>query len=41
MVPLHNFDCATYKDTKQVVEQKKKNPFAILKDIQIADGGEE
>ncbi|MGE4594223.1 MAG: YceD family protein [Gammaproteobacteria bacterium] len=41
MVSLHNFDCATYKDTEQVVEQKKQNPFAMLKDIQIADGGEE
>jgi uncharacterized protein len=41
MVSLHNFDCATYKDSEQVVEQKKQNPFAILKDIQIADGGEE
>jgi uncharacterized protein len=41
MVPLHDFDCATYKDTEQVVEQKKQNPFAILKNIQIADGGEE
>jgi len=41
MVPLHDYDCATYRDTEQVVEQEKQNPFAILKNIQIADGGEE
>ena len=41
MVSLHDYDCATYKNTEQVVEQKKQNPFAILKNIQIADGGEE
>jgi uncharacterized protein len=41
MVPLHDFDCATYKDTEQVVEQKKQNPFAILRNIQLADEGEE
>ncbi|MCS5592687.1 MAG: YceD family protein [Gammaproteobacteria bacterium] len=41
MVPLHDYDCATYKEIEQVVKQKKQNPFAILKNIQIADGGEE
>jgi len=41
MVTLHDYDCVTYKDTDQVVEQKKQNPFAILKNIQIADGGKE
>ena len=41
MVPLHNFDCATYKNTEQVVEQKQQNPFAILENIKKADEGKE
>jgi len=41
MVALHEYDCATYENTEQVVEQKKQNPFAILKNIQMADVGKE
>ena len=41
MVPTHDYDCIKEINEQEVVEEKSVNPFAILKKIKIADGGEE
>ena len=41
MVPTHDYDCIKEINEQEVVEEKSENPFAILKKIKIADGGEE
>jgi len=41
MVPTHNYDCIKEINKQEIVEEKSENPFAILKNIQIANGGKE
>jgi uncharacterized protein len=33
MIPMHSHECASYKDSTPINEQKVKNPFEILKTI--------
>jgi len=33
MIPMHEHECASYKDTQPIKEQKRENPFAILKQL--------
>ncbi len=33
MSPMHEHECASYKDTTPIKEQKRENPFAILKQL--------
>ncbi|KAA0446182.1 MAG: hypothetical protein FXV79_00565 [Candidatus Thioglobus sp.] len=33
MAPLHEHKCLSYQDTQPINEQKKENPFAILKQL--------
>lgn len=33
MIPMHEHECASYKDTTPIKEQKRENPFAILKQL--------
>ena len=41
MVPTHDYDCIKEINEQEIVEEKSENPFAILKNIQIADNGKE
>ena len=41
MVPTHNYDCIKEINKQEIVEEKSENPFAILRNIQIADNGKE
>ena len=41
MVPTHDYDCMEVKTKQKIVKEKTENPFAILKNIQIADNGKE
>ena len=41
MVPKHDYDCMAKINTQKTVKEKAENPFAILKRIQIANGGKE
>ena len=41
MIPTHDYDCIKEINEQEIVEEKSKNPFAILKKIKIADGGKE
>ena len=41
MVPMHNYNCIKEINEQEIVEGKSENPFAILKNIKIADGGKE
>ena len=41
MVPTHDYDCMEAITKQEIVEEKAENPFAILKNIQIADNGKE
>ena len=41
MVPTHDYDCIKEFNEQEIVEEKSENPFAILKNIQIANGGKE
>ena len=41
MVPVHDYDCMEVITKQKIVEEKAENPFAILKNIQIADNGKE
>ncbi|SVD77096.1 uncharacterized protein METZ01_LOCUS429950 [marine metagenome] len=41
MVPMHDYDCMAEINTQEIVVKKSENPFSILKNIQIADGGKE
>ncbi|WP_428087383.1 YceD family protein [Candidatus Thioglobus sp.] len=33
MIPMHSHECQSYKDKEPVIEQKRKNPFAILEQL--------
>ena len=41
MVPTHDYDCIKEINEQEIVEEKSENPFAILKEIKIADEGKE
>ena len=41
MVPMHDYDCIKEINEQEIVERKSENPFAILKEIKIADEGKE
>ena len=41
MVPTHDYDCMEVINKQEIVEEKSKSPFAILRNIQIADNGKE
>ena len=41
MVPTHDYDCIKDINGQEIVEEKSENPFAILRNIQIADNGKE
>ena len=41
MVPTHDYDCMKIINKQEIVKEKSENPFAILKNIQIADNGKE
>ena len=41
MAPTHDYDCMEEITKQKIVEEKAGNPFAILKNIQIADNGKE
>ena len=41
MVPTHDYDCMEIINKQEIVEEKSENPFAILRNIQIADNGKE
>ena len=41
MIPTHDYDCNAEINKQEIVEEKTENPFAIIKNIQIADGGKE
>ena len=41
MVPTHDYDCTEVITKQEIVEEKAENPFAILKNIQMADNGKE
>ena len=41
MVPIHGYDCIKEINEQETVEGKSENPFAILKNIIIADDGKE
>ena len=41
MAPSHNYECNLNKDNQEIVEEKRENPFTILKNIKIADVGKE
>jgi uncharacterized protein len=41
MAPSHNYECNLNKDEQEIVEEKRENPFTILKNIKIADVGKE
>ncbi|MCH9745124.1 MAG: YceD family protein [Proteobacteria bacterium] len=33
MIPMHSHECQSYKDESPVIEQKRKNPFAVLEQL--------
>jgi len=33
MSPMHEHECVSYKDTRPIKEQKRENPFAVLKQL--------
>jgi uncharacterized protein len=33
MIPTHSYECQSYKDKSPTIEQKRKNPFAILEQL--------
>ena len=33
MIPMHDYECSSYKDTQPIKQQKPKNPFATLKKL--------
>ena len=33
MIPMHDHECASYKDTQPINKQKRENPFAILEQL--------
>ncbi|MCH9646039.1 MAG: YceD family protein [Proteobacteria bacterium] len=33
MIPMHSHECQSYKDKSPVIEQKRENPFAVLKQL--------
>ncbi len=35
MTPMHEHECASYKETEVVQQEKPENPFAILKQLNI------
>jgi uncharacterized protein len=41
MVPTHDYFCMEVINKQEIVEEKSENPFAILRNIQIADNGKE
>jgi len=41
MAPSHDFDCSLKIGKKEIVEEIRKNPFDILKNIKMADFGKE
>ena len=41
MVPMHDYDCIKETNEQEIVEEKSENPFAILRNIQIAENGKE
>ena len=41
MIPTHDYDCIKEINEQEIVERKSENPFAILKEIKIADEGKE
>ena len=41
MVPTHDYYCMEVINKQEIVEEKSENPFAILRNIQIADNGKE
>ena len=41
MVLTHDYDCMEIINKQKIVEEKSENPFAILRNIQIADNGKE
>ena len=41
MVPTHDYDCMKIINKQKIVKEKSENPFAILRNIQIADNGKE
>ena len=41
MAPSHDFDCSLKRDEEEIVEEIRKNPFDILKNIKMTDFGKE
>jgi uncharacterized protein len=41
MAPSHDFDCSLKIDKEEIVEEIRKNPFDILKNIKMTDFGKE
>jgi uncharacterized protein len=41
MAPSHNFDCSLKRDKEVTVEEIRKNPFDVLKNIKMTDFGKE
>ena len=41
MVPMHDSECKSEINKQGIVEETAESPFAILKNIQLADGGKE
>lgn len=37
MTPMHEHKCVSYQDTQPINEQKKENPFAILKQLKTKE----
>ena len=41
MAPSHDFDCSLKRDEEEIVEEIRKNPFDVLKNIKMTDFGKE
>ena len=41
MAPSHDFDCSLKRDEEEIVEEIRKNPFDVLKNIKTTDFGKE
>ena len=41
MAPSHDFDCSLKIDKEEIVEEIRKNPFDVLKNIKMTDFGKE
>ncbi|WXT99863.1 MAG: Large ribosomal RNA subunit accumulation protein YceD [Catillopecten margaritatus gill symbiont] len=37
MTPMHEHECVSYQDTQPITEQKRENPFAILKQLKTKE----